>query len=210
MRSNSKQVGQSKPSFIEEARRSQIVETAIQTIAKRGYSGTSLAEIARSAGISKGVISYHFESKSALIEQILSRLLREPAEFIKARVDACGTALEKLRAYVTANFEFMRSHRNYYVALVDLWGSRDSGEGLSHFDAEVYEPSRRYLSKILEAGQKDGQLRLLPRKTTASVIQAAVDGVMMQWVFDPNAVDLDECAEEIMQMIGFHVQGVEP
>ena len=50
-------------SFIEEARRRQIIDTAIRTIATRGYSRTSLAEIAREAGISKGVISYHFEGK---------------------------------------------------------------------------------------------------------------------------------------------------
>ena len=85
-------------SFIEEARRRQIVETAIRTIAARGYSQSSLAEIAREAGISKGVISYHFEGKPELVEAILSRLLAEPAEFIKARVDASENAADKLQA----------------------------------------------------------------------------------------------------------------
>ena len=129
MRSDSDTAGQGKSSFIEEARRRQIVETAIRTIATRGYSQASLAEIARRAGISKGVISYHFEGKEELVAEILSRLLREPTDFIKNRVDAADRAMDRLRAYVTANFEFMKTHRDNYVALVDLWESRASGVG---------------------------------------------------------------------------------
>ena len=204
MRSNSDTSGQGKPSFIEEARRRQIVETAIRTIATRGYSQASLAEIAREAGISKGVISYHFEGKDELVEEILSRLLREPAEFIKTRVDACDRAMDRLRAYVTANFEFMKSHRDNYVALVDLWESRASGSG-NRFSAEAYGPSRAYLSRILEAGHQSGEFRGLDHGTVASVIQAAIDGVMLQWVFEENSVDLDACRDQILEMVTLHV-----
>jgi len=202
MRSNSRPSGQT---FIEEARRNQIVDTAIRTIATRGYSRTSLAEIAREAGISKGVISYHFEGKGDLTEEILSRLLREPAEFIKKRVDACEKARDKVCAYVAANFEFARSHRAQLLALVDLWGHRDFSEGRNRFDAEAYEPSRKYLSRILDSGAEDGELRSVSTKTMASVIQAAIDGVLLQWTFDPDAVDLDACREEIQTMIAGHI-----
>ena len=204
MRPDSERPGQTRPSFIEEARRRQIVETAIRLIATRGYSSASLAEIAREAGISKGVISYHFEGKIELVEEILSRLLVEPAEFIKQRVDACDRAMDKLRAYVTANFDFMKAHRDHYVALVDLWESRGSETGY-RFGAEAYEPSRAYLSKILEAGAASGEFRRLARGPVASVIQAAIDGVMLQWVFDEKAIDLDACRDQILEMVTLHV-----
>ena len=204
MRSNSDTTGQGKPSFIEEARRRQIVETAIRTIATRGYSQASLAEIARRAGISKGVISYHFEGKEELVAEILSRLLREPTEFIKKGVDAADRAMDRLRAYVTANFEFMKTHRDNYVALVDLWESRASGSG-NRFGAEAYGPSRTYLSRILETGHESGEFRELDHGTVASVIQAAIDGVMLQWVFEENAVDLDACRDQILEMVTLHV-----
>ena len=204
MRPNSKVAGQ--PSFIEAARRRQIVDTAIQTIASHGYSRASLASIARDAGISKGVISYHFAGKDDLVEEILSRLMREPAEFIKQRVDACDSAGDRLRAYVAANFDFAKSHRNHLLALVDLWGRRDpAGRGRNRFDAEAYEPSRRYLSRILEAGSRTGELTPVSGKAMASVIQAAIDGVLLQWAFDPKSVDLDACRDEIQSMIACHL-----
>jgi len=208
MRSNLESSGQNKatrPSFIEEARRRQIVQTAIETIATQGFSQASLAEIARKAGISKGVISYHFAGKKELIREILASLIREPSEFIKDRVSRSEGALDKLIAYVQANFEFMRTHRNHYVALVDLWGSRGWYEGRNRFNAEAYEPSRAYLSKILDSGRQSGELRDVALPTMASVLQGAIDGVMLQWVCDPDAIDLDESANEILNMLRKHI-----
>jgi AcrR family transcriptional regulator len=205
MGSNSKTSGTKSVSFIEEARRSQIVETAIKTIAQQGISQASLAEIARAAGCSKGVISYHFNGKDELIEEILSSLLREPADFIKERVSKEEKTLGKLRAYVEANFEFMKKHREGYVALVDLWGSRGTDRNENRFNAEAYEPSRHYLANILEAGRKAGEIRDLPTRGTASLIQATIDGIMLQWVFDPDAIDLESCTKEIVEMVSHHV-----
>ncbi|HLE71902.1 MAG TPA: TetR/AcrR family transcriptional regulator [Vicinamibacteria bacterium] len=207
MQSNLKSIGQRRPSFIEEKRRNQIVEIAIQTIATQGFSQASLAEIAKKAGISKGVISYHFDGKEELVEEILRSLLRKPADFIKERVSRAQSAVEKLRAYVEANFEFMKMNRVGYVALVDLWGQRDSGR--NSLNADAYEPSRHYLAHILEEGQRTGEMRAFPVMPTASLIQGAVDGIMLQWVLDEKAIDLDVAKEEVVSMVLRHVQGDE-
>jgi len=207
VQSNLKSIGQRRPSFIEEKRRNQIVEIAIQTIATQGFSQASLAEIAKKAGISKGVISYHFDGKEELVEEILRSLLRKPADFIKERVSRAASAVEKLRAYVEANFEFMKMNRVGYVALVDLWGQRDSGR--NSLNADAYEPSRHYLAHILEEGQRTGEMRAFPVMPTASLIQGAIDGVMLQWVLDEKAIDLDGAKEEVVSMVLRHVQGDE-
>jgi len=208
VQSNLKSVGQRRPSFIEEKRRSQIVDIAIQTIATQGFSQASLAEIAKKAGISKGVISYHFDGKEELVEEILRSLLRKPADFVKERVSRAASAVEKLRAYVGANFEFMKMNRVGYVALVDLWGQRDSGR--NSLNADAYEPSRHYLAHMLKEGQRTGEMRAFPVMPTASLIQGAIDGVMLQWVLDEKAIDLDVAKEEVVSMVLRHVQGDEP
>jgi AcrR family transcriptional regulator len=205
VQSNLKSIGQRRPSFIEEKRRSQIVDIAIQTIATQGFSQASLAEIAKKAGISKGVISYHFDGKEELVEEILRSLLRKPADFIKERVSLAASAVEKLRAYIEANFEFMKLNRVGYVALVDLWGQRDSGR--NSLNADAYEPSRHYLAHILEEGQRTGEMRAFPLMPTASLIQGAIDGVMLQWVLHEKSIDLDVARDEVVRMVLHHVQG---
>ena len=62
--------------FIETARRAQIVQAAIDTIADLGYANASYAQIAKRAGLSStGLISYHFHSKDDLIEQVIAELV---------------------------------------------------------------------------------------------------------------------------------------
>ena len=61
MRSN--EASGDSPTFTETARRAQILACAIGAIAESGYGRASLAEIARRAGVSKGVVSYYFTSK---------------------------------------------------------------------------------------------------------------------------------------------------
>jgi hypothetical protein len=75
---------------------------------------------------------------------------------------------------------------------------------VNRFNAEAYEPSRRYLAKILDDGCKRGELRELPVSTAASLIQAAIDGIMLQWVFDPDAIDLEACSTEIVEMVSHY------
>lgn len=192
-------------SFIEEARRRQIVDTAIRTIAERGISQTTLAEIAKECGISKGVISYHFDGKDELITEVLTSLVRAPAEFVKERVERADTFAGKLRAYVEATLLYIERNRADFVALVDLWGSTGVSEGRRHFNQEAYEPSRHYIAHILEAGAAAGEFRPVAARTMASVIQAAIDGVMLQWVFEPDGIDLAACREELLAMITGHI-----
>jgi BetI-type transcriptional repressor, C-terminal len=125
---------------------------------------------------------------------------------VKDRVARETTALAKLRAYVAANFEFMKAHRVGYVALVDLWGQRDAAGERNPLNADAYEPSRHYLAHILEEGRKTGELRAVPVRTTASILQAAIDGVMLQWVFDENAIDLDVARDEVTEMVTSYVK----
>ena len=64
-----------KKTFIEEARRKQIIDAALQTIAEQGYTQTSFAEIAKSLGITKGLIAYHFNGKHDLITSAIHTIL---------------------------------------------------------------------------------------------------------------------------------------
>ncbi|MBV9711803.1 MAG: TetR family transcriptional regulator, partial [Ktedonobacteraceae bacterium] len=82
MRIKDKPDGQNQPTFTEAARRTQIIECAIETIATLGYAQASLAQIAKRAGISKGVIVYYFKSREELIKQVVKAIFTDAASFI--------------------------------------------------------------------------------------------------------------------------------
>ena len=50
-----------------EARRVQLIEATIETIAVRGFARTTLTDVAQQAGLSHGLVNFHFETKEKLL-----------------------------------------------------------------------------------------------------------------------------------------------
>ena len=86
--------------FIEKARRQQIVAAAIDTIAEVGFGQASLARIAERIGISKGVISYHFEGKDDLMRQVAIEIVEAARDYIVPRFLAESTGPATLSVYI--------------------------------------------------------------------------------------------------------------
>jgi TetR/AcrR family transcriptional repressor of bet genes len=60
-----------------ETRRGQLIESTIETLATRGYARTTLTEVARTAGLSHGLVNFHFETKEKLLSETLAYLAEE-------------------------------------------------------------------------------------------------------------------------------------
>jgi AcrR family transcriptional regulator len=152
-------------SFVSNARRAQIVEAAIETLAEVGYAHTSLTRIAARLGISKGVISYHFAGKDDLIAEIVSQVLQRAWADIQPRIEAQTTGPEMLRAYIESHFEFMRDNPKQLSAVVEIVRATIAG------------------AKSPFTGDRDGAVHMLAELLTR--FQAAGD---LRADFDPNAM----------------------
>lgn len=60
-----------------ETRRAQLIESTIETLAARGYARCTLTEVARTAGLSHGLVNFHFETKEKLLAETLAYLAEE-------------------------------------------------------------------------------------------------------------------------------------
>ncbi|WP_163569039.1 TetR/AcrR family transcriptional regulator [Fodinicola feengrottensis] len=96
-----------KRTFLDEARRAQIVACAIEVIAEKGYANASLAHIAARASTSKGVILYHFAGKDELIEQVVAEVFKVATAELVPKLQAETTARGHLRTYIEARVGFL-------------------------------------------------------------------------------------------------------
>ncbi|WP_169789252.1 TetR/AcrR family transcriptional regulator [Nonomuraea candida] len=184
--------------FIEEARRAQIIECAIDVLAEHGYARTTLARIAERAGISTGVISYHFGGKTQLIQAIVAEVAKLATDLMVPRILAQPTAALGLRAYIEGNLEFMRLHRKPLLALVEIvTHSPGEGEEPNPYGHQS-EVALSDLEKLLEWGQKSGEFREFDRRSMAIAIRGAIDAVPGLLFNDP-AFDLDLLARELVE-----------
>src|SRR5262245_15847698 len=89
-----------------EVRRLQLIEATIDSLAKRGYSDTTMADVADGAGLSRGIVNFHFESKEKLLVATLQHMYDEYAAHWRAALRKAGDdPADQLRAFVVSDFD---------------------------------------------------------------------------------------------------------
>ncbi|RFS45582.1 TetR/AcrR family transcriptional regulator [Micromonospora craniellae] len=199
MGSNSEAAGRKKPSFIEQARRAQIVAAAAEVVAEVGYAHTSFARIAEKAGISKGVITYHFSSKDEILRLVATQFFDQCWQHMEARISAQETAAGQVRAWIGSQLEFFGAHRTKFLAMSDIMANHRSEDG-SHAYARELAEEVNGLAEILAQGQRDGGLRQFDTRSVANIILRCADGVLGSWAMDPS-VDLEAESAALLDFI---------
>lgn len=186
-------------SFIEEARRAQIIDAAVDTIAAQGFAKASLAQIAERAGISKGVISYHFAGKSELIERLVEQIYEEIGAFLRARREGQTGAAAWLRSYVESVAAYMHDHRNQLTALSEILSHFRTADGAPRYGIAASEPfytAYTALERVFLEGQQSGEFRAFDVRVMAVSLQAGVDTMFAYWSTHPEC-DLTAYADEL-------------
>jgi AcrR family transcriptional regulator len=179
--------------FVSSARRAQIVDAAIETLADVGYANASLSRISLRLGISKGVISYHFAGKDDLIAEIVSQVLHRARAYMQPRIEAQSTGPETLHAYIESNLEFMRDNPNQISALVEIVRATIAG-AKSPFSGNR-DGAVHILAELLTRFQAAGDLRAdFDPNAMAIAIRAVIDAAPGR-LTDP-AFDIDQYARE--------------
>jgi AcrR family transcriptional regulator len=193
--------GDENRTFIETARRAQIVAAAIDAIAELGYAGASFARIAGRLGISRGLISYHFAGKDDLMKQVVRDVVEKGMAYMRPRILAGSTGDGMLRAYIESNLAFMRENRQGLIAVLEIARSAD-GRRLFYGDSDVVDAVRA-LEHLLSGFQGAGQLRPdFDPHVMALAIRAVIDAVPSRLAHEPE-FDIDSYASEIAVL--FHL-----
>ena len=183
-------------SFIEKARRAQIIDAAVDTIAVRGFAKASLAQIAERAGISKGVISYHFSGKDELIEQVVEQVYEEIGVFVGARLEEQAGAAVWLRVYIESVAEYMHGHRTQLAALGEIFSHFRTADGAPRYGVASSEPLYTALEEVFLKGQEDGEFRTFDVRVMAVSLQAGIDNMFAYWSAHPGH-ELSSYAREL-------------
>ena len=110
-----------------ETRRQQLIDATIDSLARRGYAETTLANVADGAGLSRGIVNFHFESKENLLVATLQYMADEYAGHWMAAYDKAGPSVaEKLWALVAADFDRKLTTKRKLAAWCAFWGEAKS------------------------------------------------------------------------------------
>lgn len=139
------------------ARRSQLLEVALDRFAGRSYHDTSMEEIADAAGVTKPVLYQHFSSKQQLFAELLDSVGRDLLADVEARAAAEENPYQRVLAGFRAYFDFV-SRRPAAFQLVFGSGARLSdefAESVRHLEEGIAATIARFIDADIDSGHRE-------------------------------------------------------
>lgn len=193
----------------QEVRRQRIIAAAIDCLARVGWHGTTLALIAAEAGISRGLISYHFAGRDdlyeAVLESVVETVFGAGSTAMQQRIDEASTARGKLVAYIEENLRFIGAHRREMAALGQVMPNLRRKDGRPRFDTDAEEPIIAGTALLFEYGLSTGEFRAVDARLAAYTLRRCIDGAAARIVSD-SGFDIDAYARELTALF---LQGVQ-
>ena len=171
-----------------DVRRKQLIEATIDSIAKRGFASTTMADVADGAGLSRGIVNFHFESKEKLLAEALRFLVEVYGTHWQNAVDTAGPrAADRLWALVQSDFSRKVCNKRYISAWFGLRAEAQSRPTYrlicGHHDESFVSLLNEICTELVEDGNYDADpVRL------ASVIDATLEGLWLQVLMGPDGM----------------------
>lgn len=139
-------------------RRAELLATAAEVFAEQGYSATTVRTIAERAGMLAGSLYYHFDSKEAMADEILSSFLTDLWDGYRAIADAEHDPRTTFEYLVAESFRQMDRHRPA-VALYQKEARNLAALPRFSYLTESQENFQKLWIQTLERGVTDGSFR---------------------------------------------------
>jgi TetR/AcrR family fatty acid metabolism transcriptional regulator len=191
--------GRQAATFTQTARRTQLVACAIASLAELGYQRTSVAEVGRRAGVSKGVVTYHFPARDDLIRAVVAEVFDSIASQVGARMRRQADSGSFVEVYIWAWVDYYRTHRDYMVAVAEIWTSFRDRDGRPYFGVETIESELAGVQQALAAGQASERLGQFSTRVMAVSLKGALDALLTQLTADPE-LDLDAYGQQLVTL----------
>lgn len=172
--------------------REKLLWAALACLREKGYARTTARDLVAASGTNLNSIGYHYGSKEALLNEAIATSFQAWTAEIERTAFASSDAssperLERSLATMIDRFEELRP---FLVSFVEAFPQAVRSPELRERMAEAYEEARTAGAEmIVRAVEADGMtLDREHAETLSSLLTAACDGLILQWLLDPERV----------------------
>jgi AcrR family transcriptional regulator len=178
----------------EGARREQILHAAYHVALREGVDGVTVRAVAAEAGLSHGLVLFHFGRKDQLVAALLDRVLSTTAMLtVSDDLAVHSDAPDRLRAHLRQELEQLQRSPRDLRLFFEYWaiGTREPA-----IRKKVGAALDRYRTALHAFAQDALQAAPLPRADVtpeglAAVAVSLISGGAVQWMVDPEAFDME-------------------
>jgi AcrR family transcriptional regulator len=185
----------------------ELVRSSYRVMARRGSHRLSLQDIAEEAGVSKGLLLYHFKTKDNLLLATMRWALQRTAERIRRGTADAEDARAALRSLVEAVFVSPQLNRDFHLFYLDLVEHAARVEAYSELPELLRTVINRLYAEVIQRGIDEGEFRVGDIEAAARTMRAHIEGTFLQWMQEDDwrgthARYRDECYEALVRLLG--------
>jgi AcrR family transcriptional regulator len=184
------------PKFVDkEAKKMEILHSAMQVFAKKGVVNTKMIDIATAAKVGKGTIYEYYRSKEEIFASAYIYFFSMTKSMVQQGLSKENDPIAQLELILKISLDaFMHLGEEYADIMMDFWAEGIRTKNQNLLDAinlkGIYADYRKMIQQILEDGIKKGVFKPMDTICTASVLIGAFDGILLQWIMDRKAINL--------------------
>lgn len=183
-------------------RKRQLIDAAIASIAKHGIPGTTMTTVTSIAGLSLGIVNFHFESKQKLFEETLLFLALEHQEMWQKAIEGKDLSIEdSILAIVDAHYHPKVGSRKKIAVWFAFYG--DNGNRASYRRIVREIDDRRYdrILALLIALKGSGDFPHVNPEDVATTLEAMFDGLWLTMLIYPDDTTRDDAKRQIRSFL---------
>lgn len=179
-----------------------ILEATVELVAEKGFEGASTKEIATRAGVSKGLLHYHYKSKEDILIEALGFVSQRIEADIRSHVEDGPPCVDQALKAADDLFTILTGNRTYLAFLTSTYATAIYNERLRDHLKEYSSLEHGLVKGILETTLGPYREHLfMPIERLAQIIQTNIVGLSFQSVLTLNQQELDERFEDIKRIL---------
>ena len=183
MKAKSSTVGPAESGMSLSERERALIVSAYRVITRQGGHRTSLQDIAEDAGVSKGLLLYHFKSKDVVLSTTMRWALLRTADRIRGRLaEADDDPRQSVEALVDAVFVGAKQNRDFYLLYLDLVEHSARAATFKELPGMTREIMNGLYAEILHEGVERGAFAITDVDAAATKMRAFIDGLFLTWL----------------------------
>jgi AcrR family transcriptional regulator len=169
-----------------------ILNSALKLFAKKGFHGTSISDIAKDAGISKGLAYNYFESKSQLVDEIFEMGMQELVNSMPEE-DKFDSPYEELNLILEQIFKLVKANEEYWRLYFSLYLQPEMYDKSHEIMGNFYEVLIGKIEKVFK------KLDVKSPKNEARIFGAMLDGMALHYFLLGDKYPISAVKKEIFR-----------
>lgn len=183
-----------------EERKRQLVTACAELIATKGYSHTSVRDIARHVGISTGTLLHHFPTKEDLLVGTLTYVGSDFLMHMEESLDGVASAPEKLRRFARAVLDSPRHDVGWRVWIA-FWHEASINPEIAPAAYNQSMVTEELLTSVIVAGCESGELNCKEPEMNAVEFLVLIEGCAVRLFGEPGRLSVERAIAMVDQLV---------